>query len=180
MLPKLKDAIWNDTIISMHYENWEGESRQFVLHPYSLVYKSGRWYLVGMDDDKQQVRTYRVSRIHEVEHTHNTFERDSQFNIIDYWQSSSEQFNRRVPEYPVLLRARPDTMIYFQHMMAGRYEVLNKDDVWIELRVTYTVFEEARTSVLGLGTAVEVIEPHTLHDAVVQVAQEIVDKYKSS
>ena len=45
------------------------------------------------------------------------------------------------------------------------------------LRVHYTVFEEARTSVLGLGTQVEVIEPKELHHAVIEQASAIVAKY---
>ncbi len=176
-LPKLKEAVWNDTVISVEYETWEGDQKELMLHPYSLVYKSGRWYLVGVDTGREQMRTYRVARINDVVILNEQFERDSQFNIVEYWRDASEQFNRRVPEYPVRLRARPDAMIYFQHMMPGRYKVLERSTEWYVLQVTYTVFEEARTSVLGLGTSVEVIEPRELNDGVIALAQEIVDKY---
>jgi len=180
MLPSLKEAVWKDMKISVDYETWEGDPRQLTLFPYSLVYKSGRWYLVAFDEEKQQMRTYRVSRIQDLQTSKISFERDSQFDISEYWTKSSDTFKQRVPEYPVTLRAKTSALIYFQHMLSGRYKILQRDDEWNLIRVKYTVFEEARTSVLGLGTEVEVIEPRELHEAVIQQAQAIVDKYQTS
>ena len=59
----------------------------------------------------------------------------------------------------VTMRVRPHLMIYFQSVMVGRYEVLEKGEDWYILKVKYTVFEEARTAVLGLGVDAEVIDP---------------------
>jgi predicted DNA-binding transcriptional regulator YafY len=68
-------------------------------------------------------------------------------------------------------------MLYFQQVLAGRYEIVEELEGWLVLQVRYMVFEEARTSVLGLGTDVEVIEPAELHAAVLDWARALVDKY---
>lgn len=176
MLPMVKDAVWNNLVIDVKYENWEGEARLLTLHPYSLVYKSGRWYLVARHDNVETMRTYRVSRLVDVQLQTNMFERDSHFDIASYWAEASAQFQQRLPEYPVTLRVKKSTLIYFQHMLAGRYTIIEQTDDWWVIEVQYMVFEEARTSVLGLGIDAEVIKPGELHTAVIEQAKAIVAK----
>jgi len=176
-LPLLKDAVWGDYRIDCQYETWDGTQQQRTLSPYSLVYKSGRWYLVATQDGIDTMRTYRVSRFTDVRLQSATFERDPIFDIITYWDEASAKFLQRLPSYPVTLRVKANTLIYFQHMQTGRYDVIEQQDDWSILKVHFTVFDEARTSVLGLGIDVEVIEPKKLHEAVIEQARQIVAKY---
>ncbi len=177
LLPQLKEAVWGNVVISTIYESWDGIQKSATLYPYSLVYKSGRWYAVAMDADTKAFRTYRVSRFADVTLESDTFERDPDFNIIAYWTEASEKFNQRLPSYPVRLRIGKDMLIYFQHQYAGRYEIVESNDDSYILDVQYMVFEEARTSILGLGTDAEVIAPPNLQKAIIEQAQAIVDKY---
>jgi predicted DNA-binding transcriptional regulator YafY len=176
-LPLLKDAVWGDFMIDCQYETWDGKQEQRTLVPYSLVYKSGRWYLVATRNTTQNMRTYRVSRFAEVRLRMAQFQRDPDFDIVSYWDEASAQFLQRLPSYPVTLRVKPNTLIYFRHMHTGRYDVLEENDNWWTISIHFTVFEEARTSVLGLGTDVEVVEPKELHYAVVEQAKAIIQKY---
>lgn len=176
-LPLLKEAVWTDTVIEADYENWDGERQRRTLAPYSLVYKADRWYLVARSQRSGTVRTYRVSRLTDVTLGDAQFERDPGFDIAAYWADAAAQFMSRLPGYPVTLRARPAAMIYFRSALAGRYDVLDENADWLLLRVHYTVFEEARSSVLGLGTEAEVVEPTALHTAVVAQARAIAAKY---
>jgi len=178
-LPLLKEAVWENLMIECLYETWDSTQQPRTLSPYSLVYKADRWYLVATQDDTHMMRTYRVSRFSDVRLL-STFNRDPDFDIITYWEEASAQFLQRLPSYPVLLRVKPNTLIYFQHMLTGRYDVLEQDDDWWTIKVHFTVLEEARTSVLGLGTDVEVIQPQELHDAVIEQAQAIVAKHLKS
>ena len=176
-LPLLKEAVWNDSLIDVTYENWEGDTQSRTLAPYSLVYKSDRWYLVAESQHSGSMRTYRVSRLSDVRLLSTQFERDLEFDIVNYWKESSEQFAKRVPVYPVKVRIRPHLMIYFRSVLYGRYTILEQNEDWWLLRVEYTVFEEARSSVLGLGLDAEVIEPQSLYVAVIEQARAIVKKY---
>jgi predicted DNA-binding transcriptional regulator YafY len=175
-LPLIKEAVWNDLEIEAVYETWEGQHKNLRLAPYSLVYKADRWYVVAMNKESGQMRVYRVARLSEVQITDTRFERDPEFDIVAYWAESSANFLGGLPSYPVMLRVRPTTMIYFGHIFEGRHEVIEQGDDWWVLRVDYMVFEEARTSVLGLGTDAEVIEPPELGQAVVEMARAIVEK----
>lgn len=177
ILPLLKDAIWRDVLIDINYENWEGKQKPYTLAPYSLVYKAYKWYLVAYNAVKDTMQTYRISRISTVALTSTVFDRDTDFDIANYWQKTSEKFIQRVPSYPVTLRVKPSAMTYFKTMFVGRYKMLEKSPNWLTVTVKFTVFEEARTSILGLGTEVEVIDPQALHNAVLEQAKAIFDKY---
>lgn len=178
-LPALKDAVWEDRLIDAVYENWEGQRKPVTLAPYSLVYKVGNWYLVAASQRSGQLRTYRAARLSQVELRDEHFERPADFDVIAYWTQASEEFIGRLPTYPVELRAYKGVMVYFQQVMAGRYEILARGKEWLRLRVDYMVFEEARTSVLGLGADVEVITPPELHTAILDQAAAILDKFAS-
>lgn len=176
VLTLLKEAVWQDRVIEALYTTWEGVQQWRTLEPYSLVYRSGRWYLVAGNPRTGARHIYRAARFAEVRVQARQFERDRTFNIAAYWQAASLRFVDQLPAYPVTLRVLPGGLAYFEQMLAGRYEVLEKQaTAWI-LRVHYLVFEEARTSVLGLGVEVEVIEPLALHVAVLDQARALLTR----
>lgn len=179
-LLKLKEAVWGDFLIEVLYETWEGEKYPHTLAPYSLVYKSDRWYLVAKRQDSGEMRTYRVSRIADVKLQTTPFERNPNFDIVAYWEEASQQFMQQLPSYPVTLRIRPQILIYFQHIFPGRYDVAEKTEDWWTLHVQYRVYEEARASVLGLGIDAEVIHPLELHTAVIEHAKALLEKHFGS
>lgn len=175
-LPLLKEAVWNDWQITARYETWQGQPQEISLAPYSLVYKADRWYVVALNLHRQQLRIYRAARLTDIQLQATHFERNPEFDIQAYWNEAHQRFLGQLPSYPVTLRVHPDSLIYFRHTLAGRYEVLEKNAHWWTLQVHYMVFEEARSSVLGLGDAVEVVEPAALGQAVLDQARAILKR----
>ena len=51
------------------------------------------------------------------------------------------------------------------------------DQGWVTLDLAFRTFREARTSILGLGGAVEVLQPEPLRESVRDFASRIVDLY---
>lgn len=45
------------------YEDARGESQVRTVAPYGLVSRRGGWYLVGQDEDRKSMRTFRLSRV---------------------------------------------------------------------------------------------------------------------
>jgi predicted DNA-binding transcriptional regulator YafY len=163
----------------MTYENREGQQKQYTLDAYSLIYKSDRWYLAGRIHSHGQMRTFRVARIQTLESLNTHFERDPVFDIAAYWQRATDQFLDQIPSYSVVLDVEARAMPYFRQMMEHRYEVLSETQGISRLRVNYTTMEEARTSILGLGTAVQITEPAELANAVLEIAESLVDRAKN-
>jgi proteasome accessory factor BC len=63
-LAKLEGAISKQRTVKFDYESISrGGQAERTLNPYALYNDAGRWYVVGQDLDRKNIRTFRVSRI---------------------------------------------------------------------------------------------------------------------
>ena len=66
LVAALADAAERRKTVAFDYTNSQGVSALHNLEPYGLFLHDGRWYLVGRDVDKDEVRTYTVARVSDV------------------------------------------------------------------------------------------------------------------
>lgn len=59
---QLSRAIADGRAVSFSYRAAQGETSQRTVDPYAIVWRSGHYYLVGMDHDRSEIRCFRVSR----------------------------------------------------------------------------------------------------------------------
>ena len=52
------------------------------------------------------------------------------------------------------------------------------EDGWVTITLTFDSFEAARSSILGLGTSAEVLDPPELRAAVLVMASDVLDFYQ--
>jgi proteasome accessory factor B len=62
-LGAVADALARRRVIRFRYQPAQGKAGQREVDPYSLVFRGGHWYLVGFDRGRQEVRSFRLSRI---------------------------------------------------------------------------------------------------------------------
>jgi predicted DNA-binding transcriptional regulator YafY len=62
----LADAIRRRRVVGAAYRSFAGEETQRELSPHGLVVHSGRWYLAAHDHTRDDLRTFRVDRMHGV------------------------------------------------------------------------------------------------------------------
>ena len=63
-LAKLESAISKQRTVKFGYHSISrDEERERALDPYALLLDGGRWYVIGHDHDRNEIRTFRVSRI---------------------------------------------------------------------------------------------------------------------
>ena len=100
-LSTIQEAVWSDRQLFIRYQK-EHEQVERVVYPLGLVAKRSVWYLVA--ETNQEMRTYRISRLLEVQLLMETFQRPSSFSLAQYWGQSTAQFKARLPRYPALVR----------------------------------------------------------------------------
>jgi predicted DNA-binding transcriptional regulator YafY len=185
IFPLIQRAVWEDRQLQVTYQPVEGGLTERVLDAYALVAKANIWYLVGRKPDGA-MRNYRISRLGQVELLDTHFERDPDFDLVEYWKVTCQIFEKssmeRFPPYLVIVRVSPEAFSYFPAYMEGHYTKIDSPDPqgWFKLRVVFEGFGDARMRVLGLGTGIEVLEPVELRDAVIGIAQAIVDFHHRS
>ncbi|MGL4798108.1 MAG: helix-turn-helix transcriptional regulator [Cellulosilyticaceae bacterium] len=66
-LEKLKEALNLTTLVAFDYANLQGIKTNRIIEPYQLILKESYWYLQGYCTEKRDFRTFKLSRISNLE-----------------------------------------------------------------------------------------------------------------
>ncbi|MFC4547500.1 helix-turn-helix transcriptional regulator [Paenactinomyces guangxiensis] len=177
-LPVLQTALWQNQKVLLTYMRSDGETRERLVHPLGLVAKGNTWYLVASVND--EIRTYRVSRIKDAQLSGETFVRPPQFDLVRYWEESSQQFIKRLPQYHVVVRADPAIVDKLPY--PGRFpkiKMLDEHDRqgWKKISLQFQIEQEACAYIMGFGKQMEILQPEELRTKVQRLAKEILGMY---
>jgi len=175
----IQKAVYEDRLIEVEYENFDGKITQRLLAPYSLVCKSSVWYLLAERD--KELRTYRVTRIHSVRLLDKLFSRHPDFDLPTYWRAKAQSLESLPSEYSCVLRIHPERISFIKWLMPGRWELIKdaNDKGWMTISLTMDSDILAKMLVFGLAGFVEVVEPTELRDAVVAKARDVLEHLTS-
>jgi predicted DNA-binding transcriptional regulator YafY len=175
-LTTIQDAIWMERMLKITYLR-EGQAVVRLVNPLGIVVKSTIWYLVASVDD--ELRTYRVSRIQQAEITEVPFTRPGGFELVSYWEQSTLDFKANLPQYPTLIKIKPQAHSRLQkERFVAIQEIRSSDDeAWMTLDVNFQMLETACQSVLSYGAELEVLKPEALRNMVYEAALNLVKLY---
>ncbi len=173
---QLQQAVYEDRPIRAIYQNYNGEIVERLLEPYSLVAKSGTWYLVAKREE--EFRIYRVSRFHDLTVLEGHFQRDAGFDLPGHWQSHLQEFAETFSEYTVTLKVHPDRVNFVKWLTTGRHEVIApaNEGEWPTLHLQVESMDLAKMLVFGLGSQGIVVAPHALQEAVLEAVREYANR----
>jgi predicted DNA-binding transcriptional regulator YafY len=150
--------------------------------PYGLVAKAHLWYIVGAVEE--EFRVVRISRIADVRMCEESVSYPFNFNLADFWQEWCNRIERERSEFQVQARIAPQLVPSLPRLFGfGIHDQIKQagppgSDGWITLTLTFESFFAARARLLGLGQAVEILEPRALRLSVQDFAQQIANLYK--
>lgn len=164
-LPPVADAVWAQRLIRIRYQSWKAE-KQRIVQPLGLVLKGGSWYLVGRVDG--DARTYRISRMLELEVLDQRFERPKAFDLAAYWQASTQRLEADLHRNLATVRLSPwgvkmleaFTSPYVRAAAQISSEV--DADGWRVAVMPVGSIRQACVDFLRFGSEAEVLEPPEL------------------
>lgn len=175
-LADLAEAVWTDRRVRLDYVR-RGSATTRELDPLGLVLAGGDWYLVAMRAGEQ--RTYRVSRVRTVEIIDESVCRPSGFELGQAWALARGRLEGEHALIEVSVRVDADALPRLRRLVAvvgqERVPVTAVDEV--EVTVPFETETWARTALLGLGAAVEVLAPLRLRDAIADEARRTAGRY---
>ncbi len=176
---ELQRAVYEDRLIKTSYENFEGETGERILAPYSLVCKSGVWYLLAERDG--ELRTYRVNRFHSVCLLDEMFVRRPDFDLPAFWRAHTRNMERFSSGYDCTLRVHPGQMSFIKWLMPGRWELAAdaEENGWKTMSLSLDSELQAKMLVFGLAGFVEILEPAGLKAAVAAQAHDLLDHIRN-
>lgn len=175
LLPVLQQAVWQERKLKFTYERAGGcDAVERLADPLGLVAKGTVWYLVAVVDG--DIRSYRVSRVSSAELTGESCVRPKGFDLAEYWELSAVSFKAQLPRYQATVRAHPD--VFPRMSFAGRFARIEHaeppdSDGWIRVAMRFDVEEMAMEYALSFGSKMEVLEPETLREKVINAAKSV-------
>lgn len=179
-LPRIADALWQQRAVRTWYRSWKAEKRREI-EPLGLVLKSGAWYLVGKAGGEP--RTYRVSRMHDVETLERRFERPPDFDLSAYWAESTRRLDREMHPRLATLRLSPLGLRIVKEIASAYARdalmVLEGPDAdgWTVVRLPVGSDYAARSDLLRLATEAEVLDPPDLRAAMARAIATLHERY---
>jgi len=180
-LQTLQQAVWNDHMMRIKFITFFGRQVEQVVKPYGLVAKANLWHLVY--DWQGKVRVVRVSQVVEAELLAETFIRPAEFDLAAFWEQWCAAYESQ-PPFVARVRLLPQVLDSLRYHLEERFRhLLAKNappdaDGWVTLDLPFESFETARTRLLGLGRAVEVLAPGPLRKSILDYAEQIIDFYQ--
>jgi predicted DNA-binding transcriptional regulator YafY len=169
ILLTISSAAQHNQRVWLRYQGFGVEESQRVVDPYGVVHHHGRWYVAGWCHLRQDVRTFRLDRIAEIQTLDEAFVRPTVFDCAEFVLQSLASFPSGWP-VEVLLKvseaeARRRIPSDFGRLEAVRNGVLLRtqaDDLdWIARRL------------VNFGCPFWVRHPPELSDALRDVARRI-------
>ena len=182
-LQAIEQALWQDRYLRIKVR-WEVFNTVFEqdAEPYGLVAKANVWYLVYGRGGNPHVT--RVSQIVEADVLPDVFIRPPDFDLQAFWEAWCAEYESQ-PPFCARVRVAPEALPLLAEYVGDRARVelaqtrLPDADGWVTLDLPFDSFVAARTCLLGLGRAVEVLEPESLRKSLIDFAEQIVGFYKS-
>ena len=149
------------TYYSLHRDS--SDERQ--IDPYHLFYQGGAWYVIGHCHVRNDVRTFRVDRIRQLNTEDRLFERPKTFSLYGYLGSAWGMM--RGQRHAVKIRFLPPlSRLIAESQWHPTQQVETNQDGSVIFTAEVDGLVEVRRWVLGFGECAEVMEPLELRESI--------------
>lgn len=167
----IERAIINKYVILYTYYNTELTITKQAVEPLKLVFKSHAWYLIAYSLTKNEIRTYKMSRMREIEITDRLFTRElpKDFSITPAYQ---EELN-----IPIFILHFSEKIAYKVYDEFQDKYIKKLDNGTLEVTFRYQLSDWTFLYLLSFGEYVEIIEPVEARNILKEKASKIVSIY---
>ena len=170
-LTALERAIINKYVITFTYFNSELAVAFQTVEPLKLAFKSHSWYLVAYSRLRQEIRTYKMTRIRDLQITNQLFDRElpEDFSITPTYCTESD--------IPMFLLRFSKKIAYKVYDEFPEKDIKILDDGTLEVRFRYQLSEWTFLHLLSFGEYVEIVEPEEARALLKEKAGKILSMY---
>ena len=169
MLALLCGAAQERRSVHLVYRNPQGEDSRREFDPYGLVYREGRWYIVGWCHLRRGLRSFRLDRVREAKTLPATFERPEDFDALQYLRESIATIPR-AHSVEILLHT---DLALAQKFVAWRLGVIECVPEGVLLRAQAESLDWVARELASLPFDFSVRKPAQLRDAVSRCARRL-------
>jgi predicted DNA-binding transcriptional regulator YafY len=174
------EAILHKKVLNIYYHPFYEDKPYFIdVHPYILKEYKYRWYLLGLNEFKGQIRTYALDRMRDVKISEEITYIEKEFNAGDYFRNSLGIISPQ-GQPPLIKIAVQKTQAQYLisqpwHQSQNLLEE-TADEVIFSYRIHPTY--EFRSLLLSLGADAIVLEPKQLRNDILRELHDLTERYQ--
>ena len=166
-------AVWQDRQLELtHQRGSDSPPVTRVMHPLSLVHKTGTWYLIAVHDGRPLV--FRMDRVREARVLDAPAQRLADFQLAAFWSNWESDYEKQLPTFVVTVRLGPRAQRYRDVLGAAAPRAVTDEtresNNWVRQKLLFDRPEVALAALLALSPEVVVIDPPDLRQALVDAA----------
>ena len=164
-LTAVAEAVAENRRVRFSYRTSRGDRSERTVDAFGLAVRGGHWYLVGLDADRGETRSFRLSRISgALELEGEGTPPPAAFRAADHvWGGPLDS---EEPSTTATVAFAPQVAWWAVRGVRGAETLRARDDGWVEVRMPWPQGEQLVSWVLSFGPDAEVLEPEEVRSEV--------------
>ena len=177
LLP-LRNVIYNKQVIELYYRPFYEDKPNIIrLHPYLLKEYLSRWYLIGLNDIKKELRTFALDRIIEIKTVDEKYI-SRIFNATEFFKNAVGVISSLEEPQEILLEVlKPQAFYLTTRALHNSQYVYSEDEGKIVFAYRLHPSYEFTSLVLSLGSDAKILSPHFLVEKLKKQVENMLDNY---
>ncbi len=173
----IREGINNNCETEIEYDSLNSGVSGRIVDPYSVVFRGHSWYLIAYCHTRNELRTFRLSRIIKAKGTERRFRRKDNYSIKDYFKDSWELYKGKLVEFSAEFRGKASKVI-----LSGIHHPSESIKLESGGRVIYSAKASGREEIIrwliGFGEDVKILSPPDLIEDVKKHLQSTLNVYR--
>ena len=177
------DALQRNVVVIVDYQSYEGPHEIYHVSPYALKAYNRQWYMLGFIEEKNAIRNIALNRILDFKKTNKSFDRPKDFDARKYYANTIGIFvNDELNVETVKVRAFGVQMEYLRALPLhkSQEEVKTKYGEYADFLYRLCITPELVSALLAMGEKVEVLEPRSLRQQIIDRLNASMKRYSAS
>lgn len=180
-LEPIYQYIVSRSCLTITYQSFKHETtKDYHLSPYLLKEYNNRWFLIGKQHNRSSFTTLALDRIVSIAVDENNVYKSSTISADEYFKHSIGVSikSHALPETIDLFVYRPLSPYISTKPIHHSQELIAQNEEGIHIRLTLILNFELKRLILGMGSAVKIIGPTHLKEAILEEYQKSQAHYK--
>lgn len=179
-LTVLVNGIRNKKVLELYYQPFYEDKPYFIrVHPYLLKEYHYRWYLIGLNETKKELRTYSLDRIWEIKETGIPY-LPKKFSAKDYFKNTVGIISPQGDPPQIRIEVlKPQAHYLVTQPLHPSQNIVSEDEKGIIFNYRVHPTYEFKTLLLGLGCDIRVLEPASLRKDIISELRNALEAYKA-
>ncbi|MFZ3322243.1 MAG: YafY family protein [Usitatibacter sp.] len=173
LLRTLSQAAQSRRVVLMRYRAAEGALTSRDFDVYGLIFRSGRWYVVGYCHLRAGLRTLRLDRVAHAEHSAASFVRPEEFDAVEYLDRALATLPRAIAVQAFLYT----DMAGARREMAHTLGAIEPEGEGVKVTGSADDLEWYARELIRLPFRFEVRSPDALREAIAKLGRTLADQF---